>query len=447
MLIRPAGAGRVRVVAGLLLGAVACARIGPPTGGPDDKIAPKLLATNPESLGVYPAWHHDVEFHFDEVISEGSSPNQGLGTGDLEKLVILSPTDRIPVVDWHRDHISVHPREGWRRDRVYRVELLPGVTDLRRNRSDTSTVLTFSTGGPAPTDTLHGMAVDWVQGKLARGALIELMLLPDSLMYRTLTDSTGRYTIGPLPHGSWAVIGALDQNHNLRRERRESYDSVMGVGSPGAVSPLWLLPRDTVGPRIQGITQRDSVSATVSFTQPLDPAQALPVSAVRLTLLRDSTPVSFRSLLPEAVDDSLEKLRRAPADSVRPDSAKALPDTTKPAPGPAKPGAPRVGPGPKQTRADPEADSLIKTRPRLFDKLVLRVDSGFTAEARYQLELAGIRNAAGVAGDARGTLVIPKPRPPAPAPTPSDSTAAPPGKAAQPDSTAASPPPPPAPAP
>src|SRR6185295_4846337 len=93
-------------------------------------------------------FHGDVEFRFDEVISEGSTASTGTGTGDLEKLILLSPTTRVPDVNWRRSRITVRPAEGWRADRVYRVELLPGVTDLRRNRSEEGKVVTFSTGGP-----------------------------------------------------------------------------------------------------------------------------------------------------------------------------------------------------------------------------------------------------------------------------------------------------------
>ena len=66
----------------------------PPPGGPPDIAPPQLVATRPDSLASIPNFKGDVEFQFDEVISEGGSPNQGAGTGDLEKLVILSPTTR-----------------------------------------------------------------------------------------------------------------------------------------------------------------------------------------------------------------------------------------------------------------------------------------------------------------------------------------------------------------
>jgi hypothetical protein len=399
--------------------------MGPPPGGPDDKVPPKLLATVPESIGVYPGWHNDVEFRFDEVISEGSTPSMGLGTGDLERLILLSPTRAVPVIHWKRDRITVRPREGWRSNRVYRIQLLPGLQDLRRNKTDTTTVITFSTGGELPTDTLRGLVIDWVAGKVALNALVEMILAPDSLTYRTLTDSGGRFTIGPLPRGQWTIFGVIDQNHNLQRERRENYDSAVVVAGTSVVPALWLIPRDTLGPRIQSITPNDSVSATVAFTEPLDPWQRFDSLVVKFLLQKDSTRVAYRSLLPKPVDDSLQKVAASRADSLR-----AAADTTRhdtlavrrppPIPVRPKPGAGR--PGQEPAPHDAQADSIIKSRPALFDKLVLRVDTAFAPEARYQLEIAGIRSAAGVAGDAKSGFVVPKPKPPPTLP-PGDSTA------------------------
>ena len=102
----------------------------------------------------------DAEFRFDEVIAEGGNPNFGFGTGDLERLIILSPADEVPSVAWKRDRITVHPKNGWRPNTVYRIELLPGVGDLRGNRSLSGRVMTFTTGVPLPDTTLRGLTVD-----------------------------------------------------------------------------------------------------------------------------------------------------------------------------------------------------------------------------------------------------------------------------------------------
>jgi hypothetical protein len=240
---------------------VSCARIEPPPGGPPDTSPPQLIATKPDSFARVPNFKGEVEFRFDEVISEGGSPNQGTGTGDLEKLVILSPTTRVPHVSWRRDRITVKPAEGWRPNRVYRVELLPGVADLRRNQSKRGAVLTFTTGAELPTTTIDGTVVDWSSSRPAPAALVEALLLKDSLPYRGVADSTGHFALGPLPSGEYLVRGVIDQNHNNIVDPREAFDSVRLAPGKTAAGELWAFVHDTTPPRIQEITVGDSLAA------------------------------------------------------------------------------------------------------------------------------------------------------------------------------------------
>ena len=399
----------------VLSAAFACAKMAPPPGGPVDKAPPVLLYTVPESVGVYPNWNQDVEFRFDEIVSEGNSPSMGLGTGDLERLILLSPSHEIPRIKWKRDRITVRPREGWKPNRVYRIELLPGIVDLRQNKTDTSIVITFSTGSPLPTDTVEGQAVDWVAGNYARQALIALALMPDTLIYRTLTDSTGRFQIGPLPQGEYVAFAVLDNNHNLQKEDREPFDSVRVPQGTATIPTLWIYPHDSVGPRISGITPNDSVSATIAFTQPLDPYQRFDSLKVLLRELPDSIPVHVASLVPKPVDDSLQLLVRARIDSLRADSiAKDTTAAREDTLAGKKPKLPAPAPFRLPNRPSPRAaDStalaqILAQRPPLFDKLVLRVDSGFKPGAKYVVDVPGIRNVNGAASEeARAGFAVP----------------------------------------
>ena len=385
------------------LATAACAKILPPPGGPPDARAPQLVSTRPESLEALPTFRGDVEFIFDEIVSEGGSPSQGSGTGDLEKLVILSPTTRIPRVRWHRSRITVRPSEGWQPNRVYRVELVPGVADLRNNRSPAGRVVTFTTGAPLPTDTLNGQVVDWVGGKPAALALIEAILQPDSLPYRTQADSGGRFRLGPLPRGEYLVYGILDLNHNQRRDGREGFDTIRVAAGTTAVGTLWAFPRDTLPPRIANVTPVDSFSATVTFIAPLDPYQQLTPDAVRLQLLPDSTAVPIASLLPKRTGDSIQAAAR-PAQQER----RAAP-ARQPPPVPAK---------------DTTPTSLLRQRPPLSDKLVLRTIQPLVPEGKYVLEISGIRTATGIAGTVHSGFTVPAPKPPPKKPVAADSVKA-----------------------
>jgi hypothetical protein len=427
---RPLGSAGRRLAGGCILLAAACARIEPPPGGPPDEVPPSLLATRPDSLSVISGFDGEVEFTFDEVISEGSQPSMGLGTSDLERLVILSPTDNIPRVRWKRSVLSVAPKEGWRPNRVYRVELLPGIVDLQRNRLDSGTVITFTTGAPLPTATLTGRVVDWASGRLGQAALIEAFLLPDSLRYRTLSDSNGGYSFGPLPRGEYLVYATIDQNRNLRRDFRDHFDSTRTrADSTAQIGVLWTFPHDTLGPRLQNVTTLDSTAADLSFNQPLDPYQQFDTSQVRVRLLPDSTPVPLLALRPRAVDDSIQRALRQAADTTPRDTTRAALDSARRA------AEERLKPqGPAGVS---EADrAILSSRPALFDHLIVRIGTGFLPGRLYSIEVLRIRNVNRIPGDSRLPLAIPE-RPPVP---PADSTPAAPGDSVRPDSLPPAPP-------
>ncbi len=372
-----------------------CARIEPPPGGPPDPAPPRLIATRPDSFARLSGFKGDAEFEFDEVVSEGGAPNRGEGTGGLEKLVILSPSNRVPEVNWRRNRITVRPQEGWRPNRVYRVELLPGVADLRSNRSEEGAVITFTTGAARPQTTLDGQIFDWSTGRPAQAALVIASLLPDSLPYRGVADSSGRFTLGPLPPGDYLVSGVIDQNGDHRQDPREAYATARVARGKTVVGELWVFVHDTTAPRIQTATVDDSTKATLTFTQGLDPRQQFTTRDVTLRLLPDSTLVAVTSILPQPLDDSLHRRTTAAADTAGARDSIARPDTARTG---------RVPPA----RGRRQAEVPKASRPPLNERLVLRVPRPWKPGSRLVVEVRGVRNVTGVAGTAVGVLAVPE---------------------------------------
>jgi hypothetical protein len=391
------------VASGVAITTLSCARIEPPPGGPPDLMPPHLIATRPDSFARIPGFKGDVEFQFDEVISEGGSPNVGTGTGDMEKLIILSPTTRVPDVTWRRSRITVRPSEGWRPNRVYRVELLPGATDLRRNRSTTGTVLTFTTGAPLPATTIDGTVIDWTTNRPVAGALVEAVLLPDSLPYRGLADSSGHFKLGPLPDGQYLVRGVLDENRNVRFDGREAFDTVRLAPGKTAAGELWAFVHDTTPMRIREVTVIDSTSASIELSQSLAPGLRIAPKQVTVRILPDSTPIRVTSVLPKPLDDSLNR-RAAPArdttarDTTRRDTTAA--DTTRAG---RRRGIVEVGPGRPRVRTELEP---LTSRPPLTDRLILRVPQPWKPEGKYEVEIRGLRSVSGVTSDVRGGMTV-----------------------------------------
>jgi len=392
----------------LIMATAACANTGEPPGGPPDEKPPVVLGVFPESGAVVPDLRGDAVIQYDGVIDELSGAGGGgsVGVTGLAARVLLSPT-RGPVnVSWHRSSIHVKPAEGWKPGRVYRLEVLPGIADLRRNLTKERRVIVFSTGPDIPQASLSGVAVQWVEQRPLTGGLIRAVPLPDTIPYLAVTDSSGAFRLDPLPPGRYAVFAVVDQNGNRLRDRREAYDSMLVTLDSSAAIVLWAFSHDTTGPRLRQVDPIDSSSARLTFTQPLDPALPLDSLRVRVLALPDSIPLRVRGVFTLAAFDSLTARERAAADSAR-----AAADTTRPDTAPTAPG--QAGrPGPATQAEDTAAVRLIlRQRPIPQDKLILRVDSTFTPGNRYYVEVRGARNLSGARAEAHTVLVVPKPKP------------------------------------
>ncbi|HKI95306.1 MAG TPA: Ig-like domain-containing domain [Gemmatimonadales bacterium] len=340
---------RLLIALAAAVGAVAaCAVIQDPPGGPPDFTPPRLLYVHPDSDSIVPGFHGNVRFQFDEVVDERSG-------GSLDKLFRVSPRPRGLAVDWKRNAIEVHPDDGWHPNVTYQVTLLPGIADLSRNIMKHGGGTEFSTGGPIPNTAITGEAVNWEEGRIGAGALIEAIRASDSLTYVANADSTGAFTLDAVAPGQYALVATVDQNRDEKRESREAFDSVAITLDSTYHHDFWMFVHDTLGPRIQKVTALDTTAITVMFDQMLAPVP--PESdAVQVFQLPDTTPVPVLAVLKRSVYDSVTKAaaaaaaaaKAAAADTARKgaDTTKAAADTTHRAQRP-----PRAGPPPKAREA------------------------------------------------------------------------------------------------
>ncbi|HEY6808545.1 MAG TPA: Ig-like domain-containing protein, partial [Gemmatimonadales bacterium] len=291
----------------------ACASQGEPPGGPPDVTPPVVLAVRPESGAVIPNLSGDAVIQFDDVIDEMPTTT---GTG-LANLVLLSPVAGPVDVSWHRRAIAIHPKEGWKPGRVYHLELLPGVSDLRRNITKRGRTLVFSTGPALPHASLTGLAVMWVEQRPLVHGVIRAVLKPDTIGYLAVTDSSGAFHLDDIPPGRYVVYAIDDQNKNRAQDRHEAYDSSVVSLDSTASADLWAFTHDTLGPRAKATEPVDSVSIRVEFTQALDVSDHVDTSRVHLFQMPDSVPVPVTAVLSPAANDSLVAKLRAAADSAR----------------------------------------------------------------------------------------------------------------------------------
>jgi hypothetical protein len=384
----------------VLAGAIACASASPPPGGPEDRSPPRLVGVTPDSNAVN-VRDRNVTFQFDETIND-----RGSGAQELDNFFLVSPSDGNPRVSWHRSRIDVRPRDGFRDNTAYIVTLLPGFSDLRGNLSRTGASVVFSTGPSIPPNRITGTVFDWAAERPAARALVQAVT-PDSVLYLAQADSLGRFTVGPLPPGSYLVRAIIDANSNRALDRSEQFDTARVVAPQTTPLELLTIARDTLPPRIASVAPVDSVSLRVTFDRYLDPAQPPPATGFRL-VGPDSAAVPITGVLtPQAEAAEMQARQQADADSARrADSlaGKPLPPRTTIAELLAR----RPNQGAKPSAAPP------------YSALLLRIARPLAPNTSYRLSVFTARGLSGRAQGSERTFTTPRP----PAPVRADSTRA-----------------------
>jgi hypothetical protein len=346
-------------------------------------------------------------FQFDEVVSEQSG-------GGIENLFELYPQTPELIeqvyVDWRRNAVAVRPTGGWQPNLVYQVTMLPGIADLRNNRLDESRTVIFSTGGPIPDTRVSGILLDWENGEVGVGAVVEATLLPDSLTYSTTVDSAGKYVLTALPVGTYVLTGVVDANRNRRRERLEPFDTVTMTVDGQSEHTFWAVTQDTISPQLRNAESLDSITIRLEFNQKLEPGDPS-LGSFAVLALPDTVPVSIAAAFTAAAFDSMVAAERVVRDSLarlEQDSLAALVDTldTPPDTGDVAEPAVSVPEIAQDTLLPSPAELLLQQRPALSDRLILRLIVPMAPEARFLID-ATVRNVAQAEGTSRRLLIVP----------------------------------------
>ncbi|MEO8624570.1 MAG: Ig-like domain-containing protein [bacterium] len=380
-----------------------CASAAVPPGGPEDKVPPKLVKVSPDTNAVN-FTDKAVQFQFDETIND-----RGTAAQELDNFFLVSPSDGLPRLSYHRSRIDIAPRHGFRPNTAYTVTVLPGLGDLRGNSMKTGATVVFSTGPTIPKGKIEGIAFDWASGSPVR-AYIEA-LTPDSIRYLAQSDSGGKFTLGPLTDGTYLVRAIVDQNNNHALDRSEAFDTLrVTVPLPAPVQLLAAL-RDTLPAAMNVPTISDSLtSVTVTFDRLLDPMQSIASTAFRL-IGSDSVEVPISAALSPLELRRVDSLRfKAEADSARrADSLAGKPVTPPPA-------AVVVAPTPGKAPPPPPPKPNL---PLPFNTVTLRLQRPLKPSFEYRLSTTGPRALSGKSLSSERRFSTPKP--PAPKPAAKDS--------------------------
>ncbi len=392
------------VAAAVALAIVACASPGAPPGGPPDKVAPQVVAVSPES-GAVNVKASSVVIRLDEVVAErpGGRMPVGGGAEGLGAIVLVSPGDGREKVEWRRNAIEITPRGGFRPNTAYRITLLPGLSDLRGNALLESSEFVFSTGATIPSGEITGVVFDWVGGRIAPLAAVEVFRASDTTFrWIARADSAGRYAVRDLAPGEYHLRAWIDTDNDRRLGEREAFDSLRLPLDTLAETDLYAFVHDTIGPRLETVEAIDTTALRVRF----DRAVALtwtPDSTALVLLRADSSTVPLGAMMSATRFDSIATVARALADSI----ARAA-DTTLRA-------ADTVRTPPRPLRPVAAPDSTARPLPQLARPVPVRDWAVLLPSplepGTYRLRAVGIE---GLSGTRRGSEREFRIRPPTP---------------------------------
>ncbi len=330
--------------------------------------------------------------------------------------------------------MRVELRRGWEPNRVYQVTLHPGVQDLFGNVTKAPVTVVFSTGPEIVHTMATGTVVERTTLQPARGARVEAVHQPDSVLYETRPDSAGRWTLEYLPEGSYRVRAYNDTNRDQKLQPYEAQDTAtitVTRRDTARARRLALIAPDTTAPKA-GTASGEGDLVEVRFDDFLDPAQPLSPAQVTITGT-GANPAQVR----------IAQLRVGPFPEERRDSAAA--DS----------GAAAARPAQRDTghAAAARPAATPPGEPVPSQSLFIRLAQPLTPDAGYTVVVRDVRNLLGLTGG--GTVQLRAARAQAAPPARADSAAnvsgaRPPAGAPTPAGTPTSPPtgaPPPSPVP
>lgn len=376
--------------------AVACATPGLPPGGPTVSSFPRVIASLPDTntLNARPG---KVLIRYDDVIGEQANG------GPLSRVVLISPRDGEPRVEWRRTGLAIRPKGDWMPNTAYTITVLPGIGDLSNKASPYGYVLRFTTGGAIPKSFLSGIAFDWSANRpLARATVSATSTRDTTVVHISVADSLGRFTIGAVPAGSYLIRAFGETTPNRVIDGREPWDSARVTLVDSSAVELYAFVHDTLPPRIAEVRQTDSVTISVMMDKPLLPGVAFAATIARV-LLADSSVVPVTAVLTQEED----RVLRTRADSI----ARSKDTTVMRAPDVAA--ALRRSIDPTRRRDTVITDpSPIPKRTQPTVDLVIRLGVPLKPASTYRVSIDGARNLMGVAGPSTRLLIIPKATPP-----------------------------------
>lgn len=255
--------------------ALSCAVPVPPSGGPEDTEAPRIIATIPDSAATGVPVSTPLAVTFSEKMARSK----------LERLVTTHPPFEVGEVDWDGNTMTIKPLQPFVDDTTYLVTVKPGYRDSHNVPGTAEYSYPFATAAHLDSGSISGSVL--FRRKATGSALVRCFVLRADTSFdpatrrpdrETGTDDNGTFRFSYLPtDGSRFIVWAFqDQNSNGYFERDKEFgqgftDTVsLDAGSPRKSGVAIAIIDPTEPGEIEGVITNQTGADSVPIAVALD---------------------------------------------------------------------------------------------------------------------------------------------------------------------------------
>jgi len=247
-----------------------CATVAPPQGGPTDTVAPRRIASSPDSAA------RNVKQRYVRLVF--SEPVQ---LKDLSKNLLITPqlpADNPYKVREERNAITLLFDKPLEENTTYSFNFRDAVVDITESLPARNAVLSFSTGAVLDSGAVRGTVTDALTAQPVADAVVGLYREADTTnvrrarpYYLARTDKQGQYSLGFLKNGRYRIYAIVDKNQDGRYQEGEKIAYLpepITVGEGKAPVPL-LLTRPDRRPPVLSNRQPGPTALQLNFNEGL----------------------------------------------------------------------------------------------------------------------------------------------------------------------------------
>ncbi len=238
-----------------------CAAVGSPQGGPRDLVAPRLVATSPDSAARNVKQQY-IRLTFSEPVQVKDLPKNLLITPQL------APDNQYQLRE-DRNSVTLQFPKPLEANTTYSFNFRKAIVDITESTPAKYQALSFSTGPKLDSARVQGTVADLLTARPVADASVGLYRVADTVgvrkgqpYYLTRTDNKGEFKLNFIKAGQYNLYAWGDKNNNGRYDDGEkiAYQAApLTLSDTTRAQALLLVRPDRQPPRRTGVENTASV--------------------------------------------------------------------------------------------------------------------------------------------------------------------------------------------